>query len=280
MTTRIHVEAIDLGRPERNELAPPPGPSDLILDDHVVYHGDSPILYHGPLPNPQTCDTIGNWVHRKFDGWQGNHRNSSEFRLSGIKNAHRTFGYTGPVPLRRRWGATSTTFNRDYPKAAFLLEVLAEQCAAEFARLLPDKYAEHLAAVDGIDPAWLLGSAPWTSGIINKSSAMPYHRDSGNVTGSWSAMVVIRRAGNDEGGMLHVRDYGSFLRCRDRSLSIFDGQGATHGVTPFPENRGERYSIVFYAKKDVAKASLPGDELLRAQARATRAADEFEEPQR
>lgn len=276
--TRIDVEALDLGRPERNELADPPTDDDLVIDDHVVYSAGRPILYHGQLPDDRTATLIGDWIHRQFDGWQGNLPGSNEFRLSGLKNAHRTFGYTGPVPLRRRWGATSTTFNRDWPRAAYVLERLAEECAAEFARLLPDQYQQHLDTVADIHPGWLIGSSPWTSGIINKSSAMPYHRDSGNVSGSWSAMVVLRRDGNADGGMLHVRDYGVFLRCPDSSISIFDGQGATHGVTPFPPDRGERYSIVFYSKRDVASASPPGEELRRAQTRATAAADQFEEP--
>lgn len=275
---RVDVAPVDLGRPERNEIAPSPQPDDLVLTDHIVYADKQPVLYHAPLADARLADRVGDWLYSKFDGWEGTGTNSNEVRLSGIKNAHRNFGSTGAVPLRRRWGASSTSFNRLWPQAAFALEKLAEQCAAEFESLLPDEAAEHRRLVAHGDAGWFLGSSPWTSGVINRTSAMPYHRDGGNVPGSWSAMVTLRRGGHDEGGMLHVRDLGVFLRCGNAALSIFDGQRATHGVTPFPPDKGERFSIVFYSKADVCRAEPPGREIDAAKRRSTEAAERAIQP--
>lgn len=275
---RIDVERVDLGRPERNEVAPSPRDDDLVLTDHVVFADGKPVLYHAPLGDTAVLDRLGDWIDERFDGWEGFGTNINEARLSGIKNAHRVFGYTGMVPLRRRWGASSSSFNAKWPSAAFVLEKLAEQCAAEFERVLPVEFARHADLVSHIDPGWLLASAPWTSGVMNRTSAMPYHRDGGNVPGSWSAMLTLRRGGHVEGGMLHVRDLGVFLRCGDAALTIFDGQRSTHGVSPFPPDHGDRYSIVFYAKADVGRAAPPGQEIAEAKRRATETADRFVEP--
>ena len=196
-------------------------------------------------------------------------------RLSGMASTHRTFGYQPPVPMRRRYGCSRSQFNSEYP--------LAMEQIAQFCRVSEHVFRVHASEVhdltcgkvrDAISPAWLIAGTPWSSGIINKTVSLPYHRDQANVTSSWSAMMVCRR--QVEGGFLHLADYDTYLTVPHGSITIFDGQSITHGVTPFKMTSpaGYRYSIVTYAKVGMKKCCVnPADEGRRAALEATEAED-------
>ena len=247
-----------------------------VLDDGIVEGRDGhPLLLVATLPEGvhRECDLLLDWLSA-FRGWQGTEQRPNEFRMSGIQNAHVVFGYSPPVPLRRRYGASVCDFTLSNPGATMALEALAGACAEAFAERMPTAYARHLEAISALDPAWLLGGGklPWTSGIINRTSALPYHKDASNVAGSMSAMVVLRSS--SEGGGLHVPALDVLLPCGNRSLNIFDGCRHLHGTTPLARERyTERFSIVFYTKREFVGAEKPGDEVRRAQRRATEAAE-------
>src|SRR3982751_17283 len=97
-----------------------------------------------------------------------------------------------------------------------------------------------------IDRDWKLGESEWTSGVINASARLPYHRDAMNFP-VWSAMPVLRR--HMDGGHLHVPEYDLVLPCRDGWGVFFPGYDLVHGVTPMSPTRpdGYRYSLVYYA---------------------------------
>jgi hypothetical protein len=226
---------------------------------------------------PAALAPLRPWL-KHFKGWLGISKSlSSAGRLSGINNANVTFGTTPPVPLRRRYGASPSSFDQKYPSAAIALDSLAVACAQYFKENLPDRWEEHnaLEGIAGTDKGWMFGqgAAPWTSGIINNSAALPYHYDSGNVPGSWSAMVVLRE--RMDGGHLHMPDVNSWLTCEDLSITIFNGREHLHGVTPLlpQDSRSYRFSIVFYAKSGIVRSLAPGEEIKQAQERATASTD-------
>lgn len=197
--------------------------------------------------------------------WAGAKPNQGdEVRLSGFKNAHRTFGHSAPVPLRRRYGCSVCQFNQEYPRLTRQMERFADLATAVFEAAAPAEHAAHRAAIEEIDRAWLFGRSVWTSGIINRTSALPYHRDAGNVAGSWSAMLGLRRGVT--GGLLHLAEWGVYLTIPDRSITLFDGQGVLHAVTPFhQEHTGAfRYTAVVYAKAAMKKCLTGQDEITRA----------------
>lgn len=197
--------------------------------------------------------------------WEGGTGNGSEFRLSGFKNAYRTFGSSSPVPLRRRYGCSICDFNREYPRLTARLEEFARLAVDVLDEGAPDVAKRLREVTDEINPAWRLGGTPWTSGIINKTSALPYHRDAGNVPGAWSAMLGLRRGVT--GGALHLAEWGVYLAVPDRSITLFDGQSVLHAVTPFRrESAGAfRYTIVTYAKAGTRKCLAGEAEVHRAQ---------------
>jgi hypothetical protein len=278
VTGRVARELVDVTEERRTYV-----PASLTaerFDGGVVEDRDgADLLFYGALPpdgdgDGDDADRVFEWL-TKFRDWMGTAAKSNEFRLSGIKNAHVVFGHSPPVPLRRRYGAAASHFTLQYPGVTMALERIAARCAAVYAAEMPEAYQIHTDAVADIHPGWLLGngSVPWTSGIINRSSVLPYHKDAANVVGSMSAMVVFR-SGVD-GGELHVPALDLVLPCDHGSLSIFDGCRHLHGVTPFSrKSGGERFSIVFYAKREFLKADPPGVEVRRAQRRATELGDQ------
>lgn len=204
---------------------------------------------------------------------------ANEGRLSGMIVTHRTFGFTTPVPLRRRYACAASRFDFDYPEASALIAeylVAAEHVFRTQAREVYDETAEHV--LEAIAPAWRIAGTPWTSGIINHTAALPYHRDSGNIKGSWSAMLSVRR--NVEGGLLHLADYGLYLRVPNGSISVFDGQSVLHGVTPFrlTAPHAYRFTAVAYARAGMRSCCAdPRDEAKRAARAATEAVDKRRE---
>jgi hypothetical protein len=108
--------------------------------------------------------------------------------------------------------------------------------------------------------------ALWTSGVINQSSALPYHRDGSNFD-TWSAMPVVRRG--MDGGNLHMPEWDITINCRDGWALWFNGYAHVHGVTPMSSRAkdGYRYSIVFYAKRGMKDCHTYAVEVGEARAR-------------
>ena len=192
-------------------------------------------------------------------------------RLSGMNYESRVFGNTAPQPLRRRYGVAESSFASHFPEAMKILVEFTKISWDLFQRVAPDEAKAHLALVDGrIHDDWLLGGAPFTSGILNNSAALPYHKDSGNIKGTWNNMLAIKT--HISGGGLHIPEYGVCLGVPDGSISGFDGQGAWHGVTPFVKKRPDarRFTIVWYTKSGMVDSGSAEEEALKAKRRATK----------
>lgn len=258
--------------PPRRSRATAPGE---VLDGEVllVDPDGAPLAVQLILPSSGPSDDLSAALPRirweaTWDGVSGPSKN--EYRLSGIVSAHQTFGNVAPMKLRRRFGCASTRFTRAHPRIDRALRALGDEAWGRFGEVLPEVAARHDGLIrDRIRPDWLLGSLPFTSGIINNSAALPYHRDASNISGSWSLMVCLRR--EVEGGTLHLPGFGVWLAVPDRSVIVFDGQAHLHGVTPMvrTSQRGFRYTVVYYAKAGCAGCGPRSEEVRRAAAEAT-----------
>lgn len=192
-------------------------------------------------------------------------------RLSGIRYPSRVFGYTEPKPLRRRWAASPSLLNRDYPEVAAVIERFTEENWKAFEEHAPEDAEQHYKLVhDLIHPDWMIGGYPWTSGVINNTAALPYHKDSGNIRSTWSAMLALRR--NMAGGALHLPEYDITFGIPNGSITLFDGQGTWHGVTPMVPQRPDayRFTLVWYTKSGIVKCGSAAEEIVEAKKRATR----------
>lgn len=174
---------------------------------------------------------------------------STTLRASGTRNTSRTFGFTTRSAVLQREACTPSSLAWEAPEAQMVLNDTATELANYLREQLPEVFEHDYQTVQAVLPEWrMTEDSLWTSGVINQSSALPYHRDGSNFD-TWSAMPVVRRG--MDGGYLHMPEYDITIACRDGWALWFNGYAYVHGVTPLKARAkdGYRYSIVFYAKR-------------------------------
>lgn len=194
-------------------------------------------------------------------------------RAGGIRNRSRVFGFLARSMLMQRNSCRLCSGGLDAPEPHAAICDAAGALAGQLAALNPERAERDRRLVTAAVLAdWLIHpEAWWTSGVVNRSSPLPYHRD-GNNFDAWSAMVVLRRG--VRGGHLHVPEYGVTLECRDGDVVYFNGNDLLHGVTPLRkvDRSGYRYSVVYYPVAKMAGCLPYAEELERG--RTARSAGE------
>jgi hypothetical protein len=192
---------------------------------------------------------------------------TTTLRASGTKNASRTFGMTDRSVVLKREACTPTSLSWEAPDAQMILNDTAVVLGGYLRDQLPEVFENDMKILEQILPEWrMTEDSLWTSGVINQSSALPYHRDGSNFD-TWSAMPVIRRG--MDGGDLHMPEWDITINCRDGWALWFNGHAHVHGVTPMKTRSkdGYRYSIVFYAKRGMKDCHTYALEIGEARAR-------------
>lgn len=238
-TTYTEVERV-LTREQATELVGDKvAPAEANVTRPTVFtNGGEPILAYLPVPNKTE-------LRRAVMGINYN----PTPRASGMNSMSRTFGASPRRPVYGREGCHQSSVMSENPDAGKTLSEWAtnlENMLREFAPAIADN---NKAVLEAVKTDWRMGeNSLWTSGVINRSSRLPYHRDSFNFP-TWSAMPVLRR--NMQGGYLSVPEYNLTLACRDGYAVFFPGHELVHGVTPMQPTSedGYRYSIVYYALK-------------------------------
>lgn len=185
------------------------------------------------------------------------------------RSAARTFGYAPRKPQALADACHLATLDRDHPEAGAILAELAGYLGREFQQFLPSQALEDRAVVGAVHDDWLLDEdSLWTSGVINRSAELPYHRDGSNFH-TWSAMPTLRYA--TRGGYLHLPEYDICFACRDGEVTWFCGRDIVHGVTPMKAVAAHayRYSVVYYALKGMVDCATYAEETARGPARRT-----------
>lgn len=216
-----------------------PDRTPTITGPTLVYDADTAALVAAYLPITDTAP-----VRRAL---LGDVSYSQMSRSRNYASRSRTFGYQPRRVVLGREGCTGSGLTRDLPEVEALLEQLADQCARTMIDFAPDIVAEDRATLETVLPDWKIGEEKlWTSGVINDTAQLPYHRDNFNFP-AWSAMPVLRRG--TRGGHLHLPEYDLVIPCADSTATYFKGKELVHGVTPIErkQENGYRYSIVFYA---------------------------------
>lgn len=168
---------------------------------------------------------------------------------TGMENQSRTFGMAPRKVFQRRESCRPTTLANEQPEEHAVLVAFAKKFGEMFKEFAPHLFEQDAAVLEksGISDEWkMTDDALWTSGVVNKASTLPYHRDGFNFA-TWSAMPVVRR--DMRGGYLHFPEYGLTCACRDGWVLFFPGYKYVHGVTPMHATAKDayRYSIVYYA---------------------------------
>lgn len=195
----------------------------------------------------------------------------STARAVGIRNRSRVFGFGARAVVMKRNGCHLCAGALDAPAAHERLVSAAESLRDIFRKILPEEAARdenrtRLAVL----PEWRIGDTQWTSGVLNRTSPLPYHYDRNNLEPVWSAMIVARRG--VRGGYLHVPELGLVVECRDGDVVFFPGWKYVHGVTPLRRTArdGYRLTAVYYAVAGMAECLPPEEEMARARADRTR----------
>ena len=191
-------------------------------------------------------------------------RDDGARRAAGINNQSQVLGFLGPSERLRRVACTTCNKAQTHPDQHAAVASIAGGLTELMAEHAPDGYAATVAASAAVLPDWRLPGGLFTSGIVNRDSALPYHFDRNNFAGAWSAMVVVRRGVRE--GHLHLPDLGVLLDCADGDVVLFEGSTLLHGVTPLRrvQRDGYRISAVFYAARRMATCGPPAEEARRA----------------
>ncbi|MFD7157945.1 hypothetical protein ACFV9C_25310 [Kribbella sp. NPDC059898] len=188
---------------------------------------------------------------------------------SGNRNKSWTFGYRPRKPMMRNEGCVLSSFGRDNPAAHAYLAHYADVLARQLGGVFPEIEIMGRDVIQQVLPDWRLSDdSLWTSGVINKESSLPYHRD-GNNFDAWSVMPVVRRG--VRGGHLHVPEYDMVVPCRDGYSVMFFGKKLVHGVTPMVKTTPDAYriSVVYYALRGLKDCHTFAEETARAAVKRT-----------
>lgn len=168
-------------------------------------------------------------------------------RAKNYRSKSQTFGFAPRRPMIRRESCALSAVASNRPDVQSALTELSDQCATTLASIAPEMVEADRETMESVLPEWRMGEQKlWTSGVVNKTAQLPYHRDGFNFP-TWSAMPVIRRG--VRGGHLHLPEYDLVMPCQDGYAVYFAGHQLVHGVTPIElkQKDGYRYSVVFYA---------------------------------
>lgn len=191
-------------------------------------------------------------------------------RSKNYRSYSRTFGYSPRRPVMGRESCHQTSLTRDFPHVAALLERYADQFSEWLNTVDPTIVLRGQAALGDVLPDWRIGDAKlWTSGVINDTAQLPYHRDGFNFP-TWSAMPVVRRG--TRGGHLHLPEYNLVVPCADATVTYFEGHQLVHGVTPISRvkpGEGYRMSVVYYALRGMRNCREYAEETAYGLARRT-----------
>lgn len=191
-------------------------------------------------------------------------------RQQSYRSRSRTFGYAPRRPVSRRESCRVTSLNMEHPDVGSLLETYADQFSDMLDAIDPTIRPHDLATVGTVLPDWRMGESKlWTSGVVNDTASLPYHRDGFNFA-TWSAMPVLRRG--VRGGHLHLPEYNVVIPCDDSTVTLFKGFQYVHGVTPIAKvkkNDGYRISVVYYALKGMKNCREAAEEAAYGRRRRT-----------
>lgn len=204
---------------------------------------------------------------QRIKRWDGASKNDG--RVLGLRSVNRTFGFRPRLALRADFCSRAVLW-REEPAVDRMLGNWSRICSERLRYWMPKVHAEQSEWLDAnVLPEWRLPESVYTSGIVNKMTALGYHRDQGNHEGSWSSMLAIQR--DTEGGLLVMPELRLAFDFTEPTLIMFDGMRILHGVTKIRAKTPQayRYSVVWYCREQL-KACMPHDqEIERIQQKTT-----------
>jgi len=180
----------------------------------------------------------------------------------GITTTSAIFGFRGRNALRQDYCSVTSMATKN-PNEHSIICNFAGNLSEIYKQYFPETYKYHNEKSNEVLSEWRIPNSVFTSGIVNKDNVLQYHHDSGNIDGALSNMVAFKNG--VAGGMLVLPEYNIKLQIEDNTLTIFNGQGIVHGVTPFKKFTEDayRYTIVYYSLQRMWKCETIKEEVKR-----------------
>lgn len=168
------------------------------------------------------------------------------YRTSALPTKSSVFGALPRIALRNDFCrfSSKTIDEKDNFKKLFSFQ--GTLCDI-YKKYLPELYDFDLNKVkEIINDDYRLVDTPYTTANINVNHAIKHHRDTGNIKGSFSNVLILKEGCS--GGELVLPEYRIALAQDDGALCIFRGQQEIHGVMPIRPHKKNFYraSIVYY----------------------------------
>lgn len=227
-------------REKRGEIVPDIEPNVKEAGIYVDEDTNEPFLVYMPMPNDMVPELRAAVRDVKYSS------SGVTRQQLGIENHSRTFGMAPRKPFQTREACRPTSLSYEQPDIHKVLENVADRLSQIMRKVAPAVYDKDVNETSSVDKEWRISEdSLWTSGVINKTSTLPYHYD-GNNFDMWSAMPIIRRG--TRGGALHMPEYDVCIECRDGWVTFFPGYRYLHGVTPITHVTEDayRYTVVYY----------------------------------
>lgn len=252
----------------RGDVVPDLVPDITTAGIYVDEETNEPFLVYMPMPNDMVPELRKAVRQVKYSS------SGVTRQQFGIENHSRTFGMAPRKPFQTREACRPTSLSYEQPEEHDVLVRTADKLSQIMRSIAPEIYEKDTQETSEVDKEWRISEdSLWTSGVINKTSTLPYHYD-GNNFDMWSAMPVVRRG--IRGGALSMPEYGITVECRDGWVLFFPGYRYLHGVTPIVHTTKDayRYSIVYYCLRGMKDCFTYAVE--QAEARKKRTAREVD----
>lgn len=182
-------------------------------------------------------------------------------RSAGMLARCMIFGFQPRAVLRKDFCGISA-MARTYPEAHARLCELSVDASALLSAARPDVYERQMERVGEIRPEWRIPGSAFTTGVVNQTTAIPYHRDQGNFPDAWNVQIAWTREA--EGGRLVVPELGVAFDYSRPAVTAFEAARYWHGVTPIRRRvGGYRFSVVWYAMRGLCACASPAEEVAR-----------------
>lgn len=250
-------------REKRGELVPDIEPNITEAGIYVDEETGEPFMVYMPMPHDMVPELRAAVRDVKYSS------SGVTRQATGTENHSRTFGMAPRKPFQTREACRPTSLSYDQPDVHKVLERTADRLSQIMRKIAPEIYDADVQETSEVDKEWRISEdSLWTSGVINKTSTLPYHYD-GNNFDMWSAMPVIRRG--TRGGALSIPEYGVTIECRDGWVLFFPGYRLLHGVTPIAHVTKDayRYTVVYYCLRGMKDCFTYAVEQAEARKRRT-----------
>lgn len=146
----------------------------------------------------------------------------------------------------------ATSYTRDHFEKFKLSYPFLQSLNRGFKELLPWRWSNQKAAVDKIDPKFVVPETVFTTITVNKSFRTAAHRDAGDLDDGLSNLLVVG-SGEYTGGYLVFPEYRIAVNVRPGDLLLVNNHEVIHGNTEIVLNNpeAERISLVCYFRENM-----------------------------